>query len=152
MESAARPWTAVCRLVVKEMKSNKQRRKEIKAKRKKRAELKAVGPVRVVSYRPLYSVEANQNELLHNNTYGLLPTYYVDKPFKCCDCGKNEIWTAISQKWWYEVAKGHIDSIAVRCKTCRKKLRLEKEQQKQHMNLMAQRKPHPNETFFKKRY
>lgn len=134
------------------MKSNKQRRLEIKAKRRKRAEMEATYSIGRVNLSSLYSIEANQQELLHNNTYGLLPKFYSDKPFKCRDCGKCEIWKATSQKWWYEVAKGHIDSTAVHCRECRKTLRLKKEQQKQHMELMAQRKPHPNELFFRKRY
>ena len=64
---------------------------------------------------------ADHRELAHINTYGELPAYYVDKPFVCRDCGAEEIWTARQQKWWYEVAKGHIDSTAVRCRPCRKK-------------------------------
>ena len=148
----ARPRMVARRVGKNDMKSNKQRRQEIKAKRRKRAELKAAYLARLISYRPLNSVEANQYELLHNNTYGFLPTFYVDTPFKCRDCGNHEIWTATSQKWWYEVAKGYIDSTAVRCRVCRKTLRLEKEQQKQYMEIMAQRAPHPNESFFRKRY
>ena len=42
-------------------------------------------------------------------------------PFVCKDCGSHELWTAKQQKWWYEIAKGDIDSIAVRCRSCRKK-------------------------------
>lgn len=134
------------------MKSNKQRRLEIKARRRKRAELKAAYPAGGINYRPLNSVKANLYELGHNGYMTPLPSYYVDKPFKCRDCGIQEIWTATSQKWWYEEVKGYLDSTAVRCKECRKKLRLEKQQQKEHMQLMAQRKPHPHELFFKKRY
>lgn len=70
---------------------------------------------------PTGAVLADQNELKHINTYGELPAFYVDKPFVCRDCGAEEVWTAEQQKWWYEVAKGHIDSTAVRCRTCRKK-------------------------------
>jgi len=64
---------------------------------------------------------ADADELKHNNTYGTLPTYYIDRPFVCRDCGAEEIWTAVQQKWWYEIAKGHIDSTAVRCRPCRQK-------------------------------
>jgi len=70
---------------------------------------------------PAGAVLADHNELKHINTYGELPTFYVDKSFVCRDCGVEEIWTAEQQKWLYEVAKGHIDSTAVRCRTCRKK-------------------------------
>jgi hypothetical protein len=69
---------------------------------------------------PAGAVLADHNELKHINTYGGLPEFYVDKPFFCRDCGKAEVWTAEQQKWWYEVAKGHLDSTAVRCRKCRK--------------------------------
>lgn len=57
----------------------------------------------------------------------------MDKPFICRDCGLSQVWIASQQKWWYEVAKGNINSTAVRCRSCRQKLRLIKEnnQQKQ---------------------
>ena len=65
------------------------------------------------------SVPADHSKLAHVNTYGLLPDYYIDKPFTCRDCGKREIWKADSQKWYYEEAKGHIDATAVLCHDCR---------------------------------
>jgi hypothetical protein len=49
--------------------------------------------------------------------------YYVDRPFKCKDCGKEELWTATQQKWWYEVAKGDVRSHATQCNACRRKRR-----------------------------
>ena len=70
---------------------------------------------------PIGAVLADINKLAHINTYGDLPTYYVDYPFKCEDCGSKEIWTAEQQKWFYEEAKGHIWAVAVRCRPCRKK-------------------------------
>lgn len=70
---------------------------------------------------PAGSVKADHDELKHNNTYGPLPFFYVDKLVVCKDCGKQEIWWADQQKWWYEVAKGHIDSKAIKCRDCRKK-------------------------------
>lgn len=69
------------------------------------------------------AVSANHAELSHINTYGLLPEYYVDQVFRCRDCGVEEIWLAEDQKWYYEVAKGHIDANAVRCHSCRRKKR-----------------------------
>ncbi len=103
------------------VKSGKQRRLEIKAARIKRAQVLAEVLKTPPQFRPLESIPANQQELQHNNTCGLLPEYYVDKPFTCRDCGVLELWTAKQQKWWYEVAKGYIDSTAVRCRPCRKK-------------------------------
>jgi len=63
---------------------------------------------------------ADYSKLSHINTYGGLPRFYVDRVFTCRDCQSEELWTAEQQKWWYEEAKGHIDSVAVCCKACRK--------------------------------
>ncbi|MEE4380083.1 MAG: zinc-ribbon domain-containing protein [Candidatus Competibacteraceae bacterium] len=132
------------------MKSNKQRRAEIKAKRLNRAKrLRALDTTKSVHKLPLGAVAANHQELSHNNTYGLLPFFYIDKPFTCRDCGSEEVWTAKQQKWWYEIAKGHIDSFAIRCRPCRKRIRDIKILQKEHMEELAAKAPHPNELFFK---
>ena len=112
------------------MKSNKQRRKEIQLKRIARAEklkkeLENTVPPYALNYPEKAKQEAgvvlaDKSELQHNNTYGPLPTYYLDMPFTCVDCGSEEVWTAIQQKWWYEIAKGNINSTAIRCRPCRK--------------------------------
>jgi len=62
---------------------------------------------------------ADQSKLEHINTYGWLPEFYIDKPFRCRDCGKEEIWKAADQKWYYEETKAHMDATAVRCHDCR---------------------------------
>lgn len=131
------------------MKSGKQRRLEIKDKRRKRAEKLDIDTSIETKPLPTGSVEADLNELIHNNTYGSLPLFYIDKVFACRDCGSNELWTAKQQKWWYEVAKGHIDSTAVRCRKCRDKIKAEKDEQRRHMEEVANKKPHPHENFFK---
>ena len=61
---------------------------------------------------PRRAVAADLEKLWHDNTYGRRPLYYLDVSFTCIDCGKSEIWTAAQQKWWYEEAKGLIDSRA----------------------------------------
>ena len=66
------------------------------------------------------SVRADPGKLAHISTYGDLPTHYIDQPFTCQDCGKEQIWRAEDQKWYYEEAKGHIDAVAVECHDCRK--------------------------------
>ncbi len=102
------------------MKSGKQRREEIKARRRERAALlQGLDRYAPLHELPLGAMPADLEQLTHNNTYGLLPVFYVDRPFTCRDCGAGEVWTAKQQKWWYEVAKGHIDSVAVRCRPCR---------------------------------
>jgi len=63
---------------------------------------------------------ADMAKLGHINTYGALPEFYIDRPFTCRICGKEEIWKAADQKWYYEEARGHIDAQAVECHDCRK--------------------------------
>ena len=102
------------------MKSGKQRREEIKTKRLARLRAAhAPNPYMPIKTVPLGAVAVDPTQLTHNNTYGLLPSLYIDTPFVCKDCGAHEIWTAKQQKWWYEIAKGRIDTRAARCRPCR---------------------------------
>jgi hypothetical protein len=66
------------------------------------------------------AVSADHRKLSHINTYGTLPEFYLDRPFICRKCGKQQIWKAKDQKWYYEKAKGHTDAFAVECHACRK--------------------------------
>ena len=110
------------------MKSGKQRRREIVAKRKKRA-VKRAAMANSVEFkaRPYTFVPVNEELLAPNNSYGapdfVRRDYYIDIPFRCVDCGKEEIWTGTQQKWWYEVAKGFVYSTAIRCRACRRRER-----------------------------
>jgi len=70
---------------------------------------------------PPGAIMADPAELSHNNTYASLPRFYVDRVIQCRTCQKEEVWTAEQQKWWYEIAKGHIHSQAVHCRACRDK-------------------------------
>ncbi len=114
-----------------ERKSGKQRREEIKQKRLERAarlQVDATRPDARWANRGSASESGMQiadREILarNNNTYGALPQYYLDREFTCRDCDEQHVWTAKQQKWWYEVAHGHIDSVAVRCLPCRRKRR-----------------------------
>lgn len=96
-------------------------------------------------------VLANHKLLKHINlTAGTLPKYYIDKPFKCKDCGSQEIWKAVKQKHYFEEMKGkHLQAVAIRCKNCRVLENQRIENQKQHMKQCAEIKPHPHELFFK---
>ena len=108
------------------MTSGKQRREDIKARRGARAaqrdKLEEAARWKQLEAR---GVLVNPAALAPNNSYGapafVYRGYYVDVPFRCKDCGKDEIWTATQQKWWYEVAKGFAYSIATRCRACRRK-------------------------------
>jgi len=103
------------------MKSGKQRRAEIMARRRERAVvIMGLDPFKSLRRLPRGAVAADSSKLAHNNTYGALPAFYVDRLFKCRDCGVEEVWTAKRQKWWYEDAHGSIYSTAVRCRVCRR--------------------------------
>jgi Probable zinc-ribbon domain len=99
------------------MKSGKQRRGEIMARRKKLV-VKRKAMAKAVAFRhaPYRFVPVNEELLAPNNSYGapdfVRRGYYVDTPFRCVDCGKEEVWTGTQQKWWYEVAKGFAYSSA----------------------------------------
>ena len=93
---------------------------------------------------PLGAALCNPTLLAPNNSYGTeytLRGYYLDKPFTCTDCGKNETWTATQQKWWYEVAKGEVNTTAIRCRECRRRERSRKEEARRiHLEGLANKK------------
>jgi Probable zinc-ribbon domain len=70
---------------------------------------------------PPGAIAADHSKQVPNNSYGLPRRFYVDLEFTCKDCGREEIWTARQQKWYYEVAKGSLYATAVRCRACRRK-------------------------------
>jgi hypothetical protein len=117
------------------MKSNKQRRAELAAKREvKRKQAAKEKEAREAARRQLarksdakLGIAVDTCALAHDNSYSIpdfvTSGYYVDIPFRCRDCGKNEVWTATQQKWWYEVAKGGRWTTAIRCRSCRRRER-----------------------------
>jgi hypothetical protein len=110
------------------MKSGKQKRVEIKAKRKhKVAKIQLRNNQQGRQLRPVLGPPVNEELLAPNNSYGapdfVYRGYYVDRPFRCVDCDKEEVWTGTQQKWWYEVAKGFAYSTAIRCRLCRREER-----------------------------
>jgi hypothetical protein len=78
---------------------------------------------------PEGAIRADHSKHAPHNSYGAL-NFYVDLDFVCADCGTDETWTAEQQRWWYEEAKGYIDSRAVRCRSCRGRAREEKQVQR----------------------
>ncbi|MCA9110925.1 MAG: zinc-ribbon domain containing protein [Planctomycetaceae bacterium] len=90
------------------------------------------------SGRPAGAVAADCSKQAQNNSALLPPTYYVDKPFQCIDCGNEEVWTAEQQKWFYEVAKGDFRATAVRCRKCRNRIKDEKAVQREQMQRSKQ--------------
>ncbi len=113
------------------MKSGRQRRAEISVKRKNRA-AKRQPETKLSEPKPYRIIPVNEALLAPNNSYGV-PAFvsrghYIDLPFRCVECKRDEIWTGTQQKWWYEVAKGFAYSMAIRCRSCRRKERARREE------------------------
>lgn len=85
-----------------------------KRQAERRVESETRGPARV-----------NVAALAPYNSYGL-PTFvargfYEDLAFTCVKCDAPQVWRAWQQKWWYEVAKGSVESTAKLCRPCRRR-------------------------------
>ena len=103
------------------MTSSKRKQQRLQESRLRRArELAGIDPCDEKASPPPGAVMADPVRLSHNNTYGRLPRFYVDKVVECRQCGTEEVWPAERQRWWYEVAKGDINTQAVLCRACRK--------------------------------
>jgi hypothetical protein len=90
---------------------------------------------------PADAVVADLAQLAHNNTYGALPRFYLDRIIQCRQCGTEEVWPAARQKWWYEVAKGNIFTQAVLCRACRAKGKARKAAARQvHLDGLARKR------------
>ncbi len=107
------------------MKSGKQRKAEIKAHRAKREA--ATPKLRGGQERkelPTGTAPCRPESLAPSNSYGepefVRRGYYMDVLFQCASCLKEELWSATRQKWWYEVAKGSVESRAKLCNSCRR--------------------------------
>ena len=115
------------------MKSNKKRRVELKKKRAAKRSMAEKAAVRlfreraVRDYLAMGGLPVNHDLLAPYNSYGppefIVRGYYLDQPFSCANCDSEGIWTSAQQKWWYEVAKGSVYSIARLCRMCRRKER-----------------------------
>jgi len=82
-----------------------------------------------------HRIKADMSKQAPNNSYSP-PLYYEDLAFACCDCGVQCVWTAEQQQLWYERWGGAVQSTAIRCRACRQRVRREKVEQQQHMEVM----------------
>ena len=131
------------------MKSPKQRRQEIKARRLQRAERKACRVNARPVDRPVGTVVVTPTLLRPTTSYGIPEFvrrgYYQDRPFRCQDCGVEEIWTAAQQQGWYEEAQGDVWTTAVRCRPCRQQERARKaEARRIHLEGLAMKRARPS--------
>lgn len=102
--------------------SDKRKKHKFDAKREKRRRKKLAEEGRLQNgvEMPRGAVAADLSQQVPNNSYSPRRLFYVDKEFQCVDCGKQEIWSAQQQKWYYEVAKGSLYATANRCRDCRR--------------------------------
>ncbi len=126
------------------MKSGKQKRAELDAKRKARAAKQKQKAQSSVVGGPSQRAPVNVSLLTTTYSYRepdfVARGYYLDRAFECVDCGKNEIWTATQQKWWYEIAKGDIWTTAKRCRACRRRDRERRSEARRiHLEGLARR-------------
>jgi hypothetical protein len=134
------------RMTRKSKGKNRQRRARDRARREQRiAEARAVKRERIEEQMPAEAVFCDRESLAPSGSWSP-PTfvergYYLDQPFRCVDCGKDEVWTAAQQKWWYEVAKGQIFTVAKRCRLCRGRQRERKtEARRVHLEGLAKKR------------
>nr|AIA16700.1 putative zinc-binding domain protein [uncultured bacterium] len=122
------------------MTSNDTKGQRLRQARLKRAKaLEGIDPRRDPA--PQGAVPADLAELAHNNTYDLLPRFYIDRAIVCRRCGTEEVWPAERQKWWYEVAKGNINTDAVLCRSCRETEKTRKaEARRSHLEGVARKR------------
>lgn len=96
--------------------------------------------------RPSGPVVVHPERLAPDGSYGQ-PDFvrrgtYVDRPFRCMDCGSEQVWRAAQQQWWYEVAKGGVWTAATRCRSCRAKERRRRDDARRiHLDGIARKQP-----------
>jgi hypothetical protein len=56
-----------------------------------------------------------------NGWYSLPKPFYHQEVYYCRDCGKKVIWTALEKHQYYEVEKGNVYAVRVRCDSCHHK-------------------------------
>ena len=127
------------------MKSGKLKAAEIRQKRVTRKAKAAAEKLPRPKPLPTGSAPVNAALLAPNNSYGFPEFvhrgYYLDLPFSCQGCGKEEVWTATQQKWWYEVAKGFAYSTAKLCRACRRQARARSDESRRlHLEGIARKK------------
>ena len=124
-----------------QMTSKKSKQNRLKESRMQRAKALAGIDTRDENITPpAGAIIADHSQLMRNNTYDRFPRFYVDKIVICKDCGKEEVWTAENQKWWYEEAKGNINTTAIRCRSCRDKEKARKDKARQiHLEGLAKK-------------
>jgi hypothetical protein len=115
--------------------SDKQKRISLQARRGVKREKVIAAQARAARQRRVEELKAalDRGEVLvdrsrltagyYDSSEFILRGTYRPVEFTCRGCGKVETWTPQQQKWWYETAKGNINSTATMCRPCRRKQR-----------------------------
>ena len=131
------------------MNSGRQRRVQLKVRRSaKRVAARATQEREQARERARQmrgQVLVNPDNLRPTGSYGtpdfVARGFYLDQPYTCKHCGKPQLWTATQQKWWYEIAKGDVWAVAVRCRPCRRLAQAQRaEGQRTYAEGMARKK------------
>jgi DNA-directed RNA polymerase subunit M/transcription elongation factor TFIIS len=102
------------------MSSGKQKRLKRKLTRAER-KAKVERIEHLVALRKGTVIAVDRSRIFSRSVLPEIPDHYRDTLITCRDCGEREIWTARQQQRWYEDQGGEIESIAVRCRACRRK-------------------------------
>ena len=103
--------------------SSKQKRQKLKLTRTERkAESERIDLL--VALKKGTVIAVDRSKVFSRSVLPKIPDYYRDTLFTCKDCGVQELWTAKQQQRWYEKQGGEIETIAIRCRACRRKEKL----------------------------
>jgi hypothetical protein len=75
---------------------------------------------------PRGAVRASVHRQNLDLTYSAPKYFYVNESKTCVQCGRDFVFGAQEQKYWYETLKFYITASAVRCRDCRRRRRTEK--------------------------
>ena len=120
--------------------SNKRKRQLLKQHRADRVEDEAAKNLRA-GLKDGTIIRVDKSKVFSHSVLPTIPDHYRDTWFTCRDCGEEDLWTAKQQQRWYEEQGGEIESIAIRCRACRKKEKARKEEARRvHFEGLAKRK------------
>ena len=121
--------------------SNKRKRRQLKKHRADRTE-DAAAKILQTGLKDGTIIRVDKSKVFSHSVLPTIPDYYKDTWFTCKDCSEEDLWTAKQQRRWYEEQGGEIESIAVRCRACRKKEKLRKEEARRiHFEGLKKRNP-----------
>lgn len=122
------------------MSGSKQKREKLKLSRAERnAELERAELHKELRRGTIIPVD--RSKVFSRSAIPKIPDYYRDTWFTCKDCGEEELWTAKQQQRWYEEQGGELEAIAVRCRACRRKEKLRREDARRiHLEGLAKKK------------